>query len=164
MGKYGYIVLLVLAMTACQRTSRVEQYRAEKHVRDSVSLAAQERSMGYYQSLLDSLIPQADSLIALFKYEKNDKYQDHGNYVLTAPNGLRILVRDDGKSLLVYREGKRLDPSVVSSRYADEPALMRAQHLQIVIHDIKECEKRIAGTSLEIQKYEKRLTKERVSE
>ena len=106
--------------------------------------------MVYYQAMLDSLMPQADSLIALFKYERNEKYQDRGNYVLTGRNGLRILVRDDGREMLLYRNGKRIAS-------ADDPSMERAAHLQVVIRDIKELEKRIAKTSLEIQKYQKRV-------
>ena len=40
------------------------------------------------------------------------------------------------------------------------PLFERAQHLQIVMSDILELEKRICQTSLEIQKYEKRLQKQ----
>lgn len=146
-----------LVLVGCNKPSRVEQYRAEKHERDSISLMEQQRSLAYYEAQLDSLLPVADSLLTMFKYEKNDKYQDHGNYILSSPNGLRILVRDDGKELLMYRNGKRQaypDPSL-KGRELD--AADRAQHLQIVIKDIKELEKRIARTSLEVQKYEKRL-------
>lgn len=145
-----FILALCLAFMACNKPSKVEQYRTEKHVRDSVSLFEQQRSLDFYQSQLDSLMPVADSLIALFKYEKNDKYQDHGNYVLKGKNGLRILVRDDGASLLLYQNGKRIETS-------SDPAVERAKHLQIVISDIRELEHRIAHTSLEIQKYQKRL-------
>ena len=152
-----WIALCGLVMAGCNKPSKVEQYRAEKHERDSVSLTEQQRSLAYYEAQLDSLLPVSDSLIVLFKYEKNDKYQDHGNYVQSLPNGLRILVRDDGKELLLYRNGKRQaypDPSV---KGREQEAVERAQHLQIVIRDIKELEKRITRTSLEIQKYEKRL-------
>jgi hypothetical protein len=150
MRHYLFILALSLAFMACNKPSKVEQYRTEKHVRDSVSLFEQQRSLDFYQSQLDSLMPVADSLIALFKYEKNDKYQDHGNYVLKGKNGLRILVRDDGASLLLYQNGKRIETS-------SDPAVERAKHLQIVISDIRELEHRIAHTSLEIQKYQKRL-------
>ena len=71
-----------------------------------------------------------------------------------------MLVRDDGKELLVYRNGKRVERNnyeKLSGEYND--ALERAQHLQIVILDIQELEKRINQTSLEIQKYQKRLQK-----
>jgi len=151
--KKGWLwIVCILLMTGCNRPSKVEQYRAEKHVRDSIALADQERSMVYYQAMLDSLMPQADSLIALFKYERNEKYQDRGNYVLTGRNGLRILVRDDGREMLLYRNGKRIAS-------ADDPSMERAAHLQVVIRDIKELEKRIAKTSLEIQKYQKRVAR-----
>jgi hypothetical protein len=61
-------------------------------------------------------------------------------------------VRDDGKDILIYRAGKRIEST-------NDPQYERAQHLQIVISDIKECEKRIQRTSLEVQKYQKRLQK-----
>ena len=153
MKRHLFIIICALALAGCNKPSRVEQYKAEKHVRDSVALAEQERSLAYYQSQLDVLLPQADSLLAYFKYERNEKYQDHGYYVLNGRNGLRILVRDDGKDLLLYREGKRIQQT-------DDPSLERAQHLQIVISDVKECEKRIERTSLEVQKYQKRLQKQ----
>lgn len=143
---------LTLALAACNKPSRVEQYKAEKHQRDSVCLVEQRRSLAYYQAQLEPLLAQADSLLPFFKYEKNEKYQDHGFYVLTGRNGLRVLVRDDGRDLLMYRDGKRIDA-------ADDPQLARAEHLQVVMRDIKELEKRIARTSLEVQKYEKRLQK-----
>ena len=143
-------VLCALTFLGCNRPSKVDQWRAEKHVRDSIALVEQRRSLVYYQALLDSMMPQADSLIALFKYEKNAKYQDHGYYVATGRNGLRVLVRDDGQQLLMYRNGKRIAE-------AEDPALERAQHLQVVINDTQELEKRIRRTSLEIQKYQKRL-------
>jgi hypothetical protein len=72
--------------------------------------------------------------------------------VIKGKNGLRILVRDDGQALLLYQNGKRIESS-------SDPAVERAQHLQIVISDIRELEKRITRTSLEIQKYSKRMAK-----
>ena len=158
--KQLFICISLLAFVACNRPSKVDQYHAEKHVRDSVALIDQQRSLNYYQTLLDSMMPVADSLLHLFSYEKNEKYQDHGVYVVKGQNGLRILVRDDGKELLLYRNGKRLtDEETSRLQGKDEAALARAKHLQVVISDIKELEKRIARTSLEVQKYEKRLQK-----
>lgn len=149
--KHFFIVFLcIISLVGCTKPSRVQQYKEEKHQRDSIRLVEQERSMAYYQILLDSLTAQADSLTALFTYERNEKYQDHGYFVTRGRNGLRILVRDDGKDLLLYREGKRIAS-------ANDEMLDRAQHLQIVIRDIDELEKRIRKTSLEIQKYQKRL-------
>ena len=141
---------MMVVLVGCNKPSKMEQYRAEKHVRDSVGLVDQQRSLAFYESQLELLKPKADSLLPYFKYEKNEKYQDHGNYVLTGKNGLRILVRDDGKELLLYKEGKRIAST-------NDPEYERAQELQIVINDIHELEKRIDKTSLEIQKYEKRM-------
>ena len=69
--------------------------------------------------------------------------------------GRRILVRDDGKEVLCYREGKRIEDE--KEKRKDEGAYALAEHLQIVICDIKELEKRITRTSLEVQKYQRRL-------
>ena len=141
---------VMLVMAGCNKPSKIEQYRAEKHVRDSIGLVDQQRSLDYYESQLELLAPKADSLLQYFKYEKSEKYQDNGFYVLTGKNGLRILVRDDGKEMLLYKDGKRIES-------ANDPQMERAQHLQIVIHDINELEKRIGKTSLEIQKYQRRI-------
>ena len=144
---------LALLCMACNKPSRVEAYRAEKHVRDSIALVEQAQSMDYYQSQLVLLQPKADSLLALFAYEKNNKYQDHGYYVATGRNGLRVKVRDDSQlPILIYRDGKRLETT-------DDPVFLRAQELQVVMSDIRELETRIRRTSLEISKYEKRLDK-----
>ena len=143
-------IMCLAMMAGCNKPSRVEQYRVEKHRQDSIRLSEQVRSMDYYQTTLDSLTAQADSLTALFTYERNEKYQDHGYYVTRGRGGLRILVRDDGREILMYKDGKRVEDT------SDE-MLPRAQHLQIVIRDINELEKRIRKTSLEIQKYQKRL-------
>lgn len=150
----GILIIGVFIFAGCNRPSRVEQYRAEKHYQDSVRLEEQVRSLAFYESQLDSLMPVSDSLIALFKYERNEKYQDHGYYVTNGKNGLRILVRDDGQDLLLYKDGKRVNET-------NDEKLDCAEHLQIVIRDIKELETRIRKTSLEIQKYQKRLNNER---
>ena len=152
MRKTVCFIFFALLFLACSRGNKAAQYRAEKHVRDSIALTEQERSLAFYESQLELLMPKADSLLALFKYERNEKYQDHGYYVANGKNGLRILVRDDGKEILLYKEGKRI-------RSAADPKLDQAQELQIVISHIKELEKRIQRTSFEIQQYQNRLQK-----
>jgi hypothetical protein len=149
------MIACALFLAGCaDKPSKVEQYRAEKHVRDSAALVEQERSLAYYQAQMEILTAQADSLLPLFKYEKNEKYQDHGHYVATGKDGLRVMVRDDGVGeILMYRYGKRIES-------ADDPMVARAQHLLIVMHDLRELEKRITHTSFEVQKYQKRLQNE----
>ena len=165
------IILCAMAGTGmwggCNKPSRVEQHRAEKHQSDSVRLEEQIRTLGFYQMQLDSLMPVSDSLIALFEYERNEQYQDHGYYVVKKaafkkmPSDLRIMVRDDGKDIAVYKSGKRLseEESMSLDGTPGGEAYGAAQHLQIVIRDIRECENRIDHTSLEVQKYQKRLQK-----
>ena len=70
------------------------------------------------------------------------------------------MVRDDGQDLIVYKDGKRLsDQQLADLRIKGNEALERADHLQIVISDVNELEKRIRKTNLEVQKYLKRLQK-----
>ena len=166
MKKTILILLATILFVGCNRPSRAEQYRAEKHVQDSISLSEQQRSLVYYQQQLDLMMPKADSLMAYFKYERNEKYQDYGYYVVcnsklnVYEGDLRIMVRDDGKDLLVYRNGKRVPDAETSLKGKSKEVLECAQHLQIVIADINELEYRIRKTSLEIQKYQKRLQKQ----
>ena len=156
------IILCGLVLTGCNKPSRLEEYKAEKHVRDSIHLMEQERSLAYYQNQLDSLLPVSDSLLTFFKYEKNERFQDLGYYVLERKNAqgqrFRFLVREDGNDLLVYRDGARLNGYGLQGD--SDPLFERARHLQVVISDIKECEKRITHTSLEVQKYQKRTQKQ----
>lgn len=166
MKKAVILFLAIGCLLSCDKPSRLEAYRAQKHERDSIGLVDQERTLSYYQKQLDALLPVSDSLIALFSYEKNEKYQDHGYYVirnnrLKNPNyDLRVMVRDDGQDLIVYKEGKRLsDQQLADLRIKGNEALERADHLQIVISDVNELEKRIRKTNLEVQKYLKRLQK-----
>lgn len=145
------LITCTLILAACNQPSRIDQYKAKKHTQDSIRLEEQIRSLAYYEAQLEQLMPVADSLLPLFTYEKNAKYQDHGYYVASGRNGLRVKVRDDGKQpVLIYQNGKRIEAT-------DDPVMDRAQHLVVTISDIKELEKRIARTSLEIQKYQKRL-------
>lgn len=162
--KHSFLIIvpiLAVLLSGCAKKSgpsKAEQHRAEKHVQDSISLADQERTLAYFQSELDALLPVADSLIALFKYEpKNEKYQDHGYYVAKGRTDLRILVRDDGGSVLIYRNGKRIE--TLPEKDKDYPLYERAIQLQMIMTDIQEKEKQIRQTSLEIQKYQKRLQK-----
>lgn len=157
---FGIMMLLAVAMAGCDKPSRVDQYRAEKHQQDSIRLEEQVRSLAFYESQLETLMPVADSLLPLFNYERNEKYQDHGYYVAKGGGGLRVMVRDDGKDLLLYREGKRLTYPNPALKGRELEMVERAEHLQVTMADIKELEKRIQRTSLEVQKYQKRLQKQ----
>ena len=166
MRKIIIFTVFALLFLACSRGNKAAQYRAEKHARDSVALIEQERSLAFYESQLELLTPKADSLLQYFKYERNEKYQDHGYYVVKNSDlriqnsDLRVMVRDDGKEILAYRNGKRVEVEEFRFKNSEFRKLFeRAQELQIVISDINELEKRIQRTSFEIQKYQKRLQK-----
>lgn len=165
-GRYMTMVLagmICLSMlVSCGGESKLDRYRAEKHERDSVGLVDQQRTLAYFQSQHEALMPVADSLIALFKYEPKDpKYQDHGFYTLKDNTGIRILVRDDGGDLLIYRNGKRIEEYAIDAKNAKALELLeRAHHLKIVMSDIAELEHRMKHTQLEIDKYQRRQSQE----
>lgn len=81
---FCYIAVCATAavvMVGCgKQQPTAEGRRAEKHRQDSISLTEQERSLVYYDSLYQTLLPQADSLMKEFRYEKNEKYEDNGKY------------------------------------------------------------------------------------
>ncbi len=106
--RVGAAVLLgsVLVGQACSPKAKTAAERqAEKRQQDSVALVEQERSWVYYDSVKQTLLPQADSLMREFAYEKNEKYEDNGRYTHkllrtgrnTARNYLQATVTDNGK-------------------------------------------------------------------
>lgn len=171
MKKTLYILLFAATLVSCGQRgpSAAEQRRLEKHRQDSIALCDQQRSLDYYQSQLLELQPKADSLLPLFRYEKNDKYQDHGNYVMERGR-LRVLVRDDARlEPIGYLNGKRINlgsyrlegsPEYKQLWPTEHQAIEAADHLAVVMADIRELGKRIQRTSLEIEKYQKRLQKQ----
>jgi len=106
-----YIVLFLSAalFVSCGRKpSKVELMRQEKAAKDSTAFAHAQRTIAYSDSLLKVLLPQADSLLRDFRYEKAEGYEDHGRYVHhllrtdrnTARNYLQAAVRDDRITVL----------------------------------------------------------------
>lgn len=108
-GLASMMCLLTLLFAGCgKKQPSVAERRAEKHVRDSINLNAQEKSLVYYDSLLQAISPTIDPMLKRFVYEKNEQYEDHGHYVHrllkttsnTSRNFLQVYVRDDSKILL----------------------------------------------------------------
>jgi len=121
----------------------VAEQREAKRQQDSTNLAMQEKSLAYTDSLLQSLLPTADSLLALFDYKKNEKYEDNGYYIhkhlQTAGLGQRIylqaFVTDNLKTVVrsMYF-GTKLEHNAitliadsVSSRFEGEPHYFEAE-------------------------------------
>lgn len=87
---------------------QVVQRRAAKALGDSITYMEAQRSVAYADSLLQLLLPQADELLRQFRYEKDDRYEDHGRYVSrllatgsnTSRNFLQAYVRDDRMTIV----------------------------------------------------------------
>lgn len=103
-----YILCIAMLTAACGRPSKVEQMRQEKAAKDSIARLQNEQTLVYSDSLLQTLLPKADSLLKYFRYEKNEDYEDHGCYVhkllQTQKNDrrcfLQAYVTDDRKLVL----------------------------------------------------------------
>lgn len=99
---------LLLTSTGCSKPSKAEQMRHEKRLKDSLSLVQANQTVAYSDSLLNVLQPRVDSLLPLFRYEKNEQWEDKGFYVHrllqtqqnTQRNYLQAMVRDDGQLTL----------------------------------------------------------------
>lgn len=60
---------------------QVNVRREAKALQDTITLLEAERTAAYADSMLQILLPQVDPLLKQFRYEKDDKYEDHGQYV-----------------------------------------------------------------------------------
>ena len=87
---------------------QVAQRRQAKALKDSIVYLQAQQTLYYSDSILKPLLPEADKLLKEFRFEKNDNYEDHGNYVYrTLQTGwntnrcfLQAYVSDDRKTLL----------------------------------------------------------------
>ena len=95
-------ILLFVAMAAVcascgPHKPSVAEQRAEKRQKDSLSMVQYARTVVYTDSLLQTVLPQADELLKSFRYVKNEKYADHGYYIQpvleTAGAGQRIYLQ-----------------------------------------------------------------------
>ena len=143
-SKTVIFVIFAILFASCQpKPSKVEQQRAQKHIQDSIALWQQEQTLRYSDSLLQVLLPKSDSLLKLFRYEKNDRYENHGHYVLpqmrtviqTQRNFLQAYVSDDMKAIVrSYYYGARyihhssviLTADSVSNQFSGEAHIFEA--------------------------------------
>ena len=104
-----FFVCAALFFAACgPHKPTVAELRQQKRQQDSLSLLQYEQTARYTDSLLQTILPTADSLLARFQYVKNEKYADHGYYIhkqlQTAGLGQRIYlqayVTDDLKTVV----------------------------------------------------------------
>ena len=64
----------------------IDKRREARALSDSLVYLEAQRSLAYSDSLLQTLLPQTDPLLRLFRYEKNERYEDHGRYVYRSLN------------------------------------------------------------------------------
>lgn len=101
--------LLLLSLSACQKKpSKVELLRAEKQRNDSLEMVHNEMTRHAADSLLQTLMPEVEPLMKLFRYEKNENYEDNGHYVHrllrtegnTTRNFMQAMVSDDRRLIV----------------------------------------------------------------
>jgi hypothetical protein len=86
----------------------VPQRRMAKSLEDSIIYLEAQSNIAYTDTMLPPLFAQADSIMHYFRYEKNEKYEDHGQYIHrllttggnTSRNFLQAYVRDDRKTVV----------------------------------------------------------------
>jgi len=60
---------------------QVNVRREAAALHDSIAILEAERTAAYADSMLQTLLPQVDPLLKKFRYEKDEKYEDNGQYV-----------------------------------------------------------------------------------
>lgn len=86
----------------------VNQRRIANTIKDSITCLEAQQTIAYVDSVLPSLEKQVDALIKRFKYEKNEKYEDHGKYVHrllvtntnTSRNFIQAYILDNKKTIV----------------------------------------------------------------
>lgn len=222
----------LLVFVSCgPKKPTVAQLREQKHVQDSIALVQQERSLVYYDSLLAVTLPTVDPMLKSFRYEKDDRFEDHGHYVHRLlkteanmnRNYVQTYVGDDRKTIVrvnyfgtyqLKMKSVRLSSDSLMSEFTgdvyafteegwhemltvsgdkaieflqfinayyekriqvtlqgekskqvfylsenDKKALMDTYALGVVMNDIYQLEHQIRQTSLQVEKYKKRLGK-----
>ena len=86
----------------------VAQRRVAKALEDSIVYLESQSTKAYADTILPPLLEKVDVLLKQFRYEKNDKYEDHGRYVHrlletgsnTSRNFIQAYVRDDRQTIV----------------------------------------------------------------
>jgi hypothetical protein len=117
---------------------QVAQRRQAKALKDSIVYLQAQQTLYYSDSILKPLLPEADKLLKEFRFEKNDNYEDHGNYVYrTLQTGwntnrcfLQAYVSDDRKTLLksYYYGAKPLHQTAVALQAGEQEIELRGRN------------------------------------
>lgn len=87
---------------------RVAERRQAKALKDTIVYLQAQHTLRYCDSVLQPLLPEVDKLLKEFRFEKNESYEDHGQYVYrnlqtgwnTSRCFLQAYVSDDRKTLV----------------------------------------------------------------
>ena len=117
---------------------QVAQRRQAKALKDTIVYLQSQQTLRYCDSLLQPLLPEADKLLKEFRYEKNESYEDHGQYVYrnlqtgwnTNRCFLQAYVSDDRKTLVksYYYGAKPVHQTSVALQAADQEIEIQGQN------------------------------------
>ena len=112
--------------------------RQAKALKDTIVYLQSQQTLRYCDSLLQPLLPEADKLLKEFRYEKNESYEDHGQYVYrnlqtgwnTNRCFLQAYVSDDRKTLVksYYYGAKPVHQTSVALQAADQEIEIQGQN------------------------------------
>lgn len=117
---------------------QVTQRKLAKALKDSIVYLQSQQTLRYCDSLLQPLLPEADKLLKEFRFEKNESYEDHGQYVYrnlqtgwnTNRCFLQAYVSDDRKTLVksYYYGAKPVHQTAVALDAGDQEIELTGQN------------------------------------
>lgn len=173
--------LSLVVLDACdQQPSRVEQRKEEIRQRDSLELASAKADLQRADSVITFKEFELDDLKKSFVFEKQDKYQTMGNYVLPqhsgSKNNLSFFpeVEESGKLLFVSIDRQRrysfVEVNVTEADYVnllpkgisqkDKEAVKKCAELATMMQDLKKAKEKKEKARMKIKFYEKKKEKQ----
>ncbi len=174
-------LLAVLLLLACQerKTDRAEEFREAIHQKDSTELAQAQAELTKLDSIITFSTLNVEDEKRHFVFEKQEKYQTMGYWVLPAYKGSKERftffpeVEESGKMLLVNIDGKRrytftevnldssdyqsLLPTGLSARQRDD--VHRCFTFAKAMHDLDIARKTREKTLTKIRFFERKMKK-----
>ncbi|MBR6973613.1 MAG: hypothetical protein IKH80_03190 [Bacteroidaceae bacterium] len=175
------LLLAVLLLLACQerKTNRAEEFREAIHQKDSTELAQAQAELTKLDSIITFSTLNVEDEKRHFVFEKQEKYQTMGYWVLPAYKGSKERftffpeVEESGKMLLVNIDGKRrytftevnldssdyqsLLPTGLSARQRDD--VHRCFTFAKAMHDLDIARKTREKTLTKIRFFERKMKK-----
>jgi hypothetical protein len=175
------LLLAVLLLLACQerKTDRAEEFREAIHQKDSTELAQAQAELTKLDSIITFSTQNVEDEKRHFVFEKQEKYQTMGYWVLPAYKGSKERftffpeVEESGKMLLVNIDGKRrytftevnldssdyqsLLPTGLSARQRDD--VHRCFTFAKAMHDLDIARKTREKTLTKIRFFERKMKK-----